>query len=313
ALALDLVEMGRRFVGTITAECSSDAPPADGTGGSAHRVMVVAGINSSGPAGDRGPTVDLDIAALGYHPDEGEVRWFSYAADGGAYTAGDTHGDLHAAARRLYAQLQAMQREEPGREVDLVAHSQGGVVVDAFLADYHADDPSLPPLGTVVTVSSPHEGAPLATAGEQIRGGLLGDDALDAVGDLVPGIPPPNGKSVQELSERAAFIRAVQRRGVPDHFDVTSIGASEDVVVPATNISLRGASETVVAVNALSEHHAVLQDSDGLRAMRAALEGRAPPCVSVTTALRTAVAPVVISRVEHTLGDLAAAATGGDR
>ncbi|MET0628396.1 MAG: M23 family metallopeptidase, partial [Acidimicrobiia bacterium] len=31
-LALDLVEMGRRFVGTVTAECSDDAAPADGTG-----------------------------------------------------------------------------------------------------------------------------------------------------------------------------------------------------------------------------------------------------------------------------------------
>ncbi len=82
-LALDIVEIGRRFVDTVTAECSDDAPPADGTGGSAHRVMVVAGINSSGLAGDRGPTVDLDVAALGYHRAEGEVRYYSYAADGG--------------------------------------------------------------------------------------------------------------------------------------------------------------------------------------------------------------------------------------
>ena len=63
-------------------------PAADGTGGSAHRVMVVAGINSSGAAWDRGPTVDLDVDALGYHAAEGEVRYFSYAADGGRYTQG---------------------------------------------------------------------------------------------------------------------------------------------------------------------------------------------------------------------------------
>ena len=83
-LALDIVEIGRRFVDTVTAECSDDAPPADGTGGSAHRVMVVAGINSSGLAGDRGPTVALDVGALGYHVADGEVRYYSYAADGGA-------------------------------------------------------------------------------------------------------------------------------------------------------------------------------------------------------------------------------------
>ena len=60
--------------------------------------MVVAGINSHGPAGDRGPTVGLDVDALGYHRAEGEVRYFSYAADGGAYVKADTHIDLHVAA-----------------------------------------------------------------------------------------------------------------------------------------------------------------------------------------------------------------------
>jgi hypothetical protein len=261
--------------------------------------MVVAGINSSGPAWDRGPTVGLDVAALGYHLDEGEVRWFSYAADGGAYTAADTHAPLDVAARRLDAQLRAMQREQPGREVDLLAHSQGGVVVDVFLARYYdAADPGLPPLGTVVTVSSPHEGAPIATTAGRVRQLPGGKAALDVLG-AVPALPPPNSPAVRDLSERSSTIGDVQRAGVPEHFDVTTIGATEDFVVPATHISLPGARETVVAVTAANEHSAVLTDADGLRAMRAALEGRAPPCVGLDTALRSAVAPVVISRFEH--------------
>ena len=47
---------------------------------------------------------------------------------------------------------------------------------------------------------------------------------------------------MRQLSERSQLIGGVQRRGVPEHFDFTSIGAAEDVVVPATNISLRGAT-----------------------------------------------------------------------
>ena len=39
------------------------------------------------------------------------------------------------------------------------------------------------------------------------------------------------------------------------------------------------------------------------KAVRAALEGRPPPCVGLLTALRTAVSPVLISRFEHTAGD----------
>ena len=54
--------------------------------------MVVAGINSSGGAWDS-PTVGIDVKALGYYRNEGEIRYFSYAADGGAYTKADTLGE----------------------------------------------------------------------------------------------------------------------------------------------------------------------------------------------------------------------------
>ena len=68
---------------------------------------------------------------------------------------------------------------------------------------------------------------------------------------------------------------------------------------PPPTSRCRGARETVVAVTAANEHSAVLADTDGLRAIRAGLEGRPPPCVGLDTALRSAVAPVVISRLEH--------------
>jgi triacylglycerol esterase/lipase EstA (alpha/beta hydrolase family) len=211
----------------------------------------------------------------------------------------------------LAGQLRAMQREQPGREVDLIAHSQGGVVVDAFLAAfYRAGDQSYPPLGNVVTLSSPHEGAPLATAGKEIRATPVGRAALDAL-EGISSLPSPSSPAVQDLAEGSAMVREIQERGVPDHFDVTTIGATEDLVVPATNISLPGATETVTAVNDVNEHSAIVRAPDALRAVRAALEGRPPPCVGLVTALRSAVAPVVISRVEHTLGDGAATLLAG--
>jgi murein DD-endopeptidase MepM/ murein hydrolase activator NlpD len=302
-VALDLVEMGRRFARGVTAECSTDAPPADGTGGSMHRVMVVAGISSSGRAGDRGATVDLDVAALGYREAEGEVRWFSYAADGGSYTADDTYGPIAVAARRLRAQLRAMEREQPGREVDLVAHSQGGVVVDYFLTHlYHSADPSLPPLGNVVTLSTPHRGAPLATAARAMDGGLVGRRVLDGIDALGADLPPADSAAVRDLAERSPLMQHLWDHGLPDHVDFTTIGAPEDVVVPANRISVPGATETVQPVDALNQHHEIVRDPTALRAVRAALEHRAPPCVGLATALRSAVAPVVISRTEQSVG-----------
>jgi len=310
AMVLDLVAIGRRFVDAVSADCSDHAPPADGSGGSRHRVMVVAGINSAGAAWDRGPTVDLDVTALGYHATEGEIRYFSYARDGGPYTAADTHGPIEVAAARLGAQLRAMQREQPGREVDLLAHSQGGVVVDYFLGHlYRPGDPTLPPLGNVVTLSSPHTGAPLATAERGISKGAWGRAVLDDTAQLVP-VPPPGSRAVQELAEGSTLLRNLWRHGVPANFDFTTVGATEDVVVPATQIDVPGARSTVVGVDSPNEHHAIVNDPEALRAVRAALEGRPLPCVGLVTALRSAVAPVVISRFEHTAGRWAAIAGG---
>jgi len=301
--ALDLVEIGRRFVDGVTAECSTDAPDADGTGGSAHRAMVVAGINSEGAAGEAGPTVGLDVQALGYHVDEGEVRWFSYAADGGAYTAADTYGPIRVAAHRLRVQLRAMQQDEPGREVDLLAHSQGGVVVDWFLTHlYDPADRTLPPVGNIVTLSSPHQGAPLATVSRQLDHSLTGGRVLEAV-EAVGDVPPADSAAVRDLDEDSPLMQHLWDHGAPDHVDFTTIGAPEDAVVPAGRIGVPGATETVQAVNAFNEHSAIVTDPNALRAVRAALEHRAPPCVGITTALRSAVAPVVISRTEHSVGD----------
>jgi triacylglycerol esterase/lipase EstA (alpha/beta hydrolase family) len=310
-LTLDVIEMGRRFVGAVTAQCSDDAPPADGSGGSSHRVMVVAGIDSSGAAGDRGSTVRLDVRALGYRAGKGEVRYYSYADDGGPYRAVDTQQPIDTSASLLGDQLRAMQREEPGREVDLVAHSQGGLVVDVFLERYYDPaDATLPPIGTVVTLSSPHEGAPLATTGSRIREAPLGRALLDEVGREVSSMPDPSSAAVEDLAEGSATVRDVQHSKVPDHVDLTSIGATEDVVVPATNISLPGATETTVAVNSVNEHSAIVRDPNALRAVRAALEGRPPPCVGFVTALRGAVVPVVVRRESHLLGDAAEALLG---
>src|SRR5262249_44042671 len=158
-------------------------------------------------------------------------------------------------------QLRAMQRDAPGREVDLIAHSQGGVVVDEFLKHvYRPGDPTLPPIGTVVTLSSPHQGAPLATAAESIRSTPLGLPLLDELGAHLR--PPPNAPAVRDLSERSPLMRTLRRTPLPDHVDFTTIGATEDVVVPADHIGLDGARQTVVPVEALSEHSAITKDPD---------------------------------------------------
>jgi Peptidase family M23 len=282
--------------------CTDDSAPADGSGGSGHRLMAVGGIDSSGAPDD--PTFKLDTRALGYHDDE--VVYFSYAPDGGAYRASHTRGDLHAAGHRLSEQLKQSQREHPGREVDLIAYSQGGIVVDVFLQDFFdAGDPAYPPIGTVVTLSSPHKGAPLATSAAGWRRSPVGRHVVDEAGRRLP-VAPADAASVRQLDERSAFLRELWDDRLPEHVDFTTIGATDDFLVPATQVDVPDASKVVVNVGGgpLDDHSNIPRDPNALRVVRSALEGRAPPCVGVVDGLRGVVVPTLITRAEHGLGDV---------
>ena len=283
-------------------ECTDDSAPADGGGGSGHLLLAVGGLDSAGAPGD--PTFALDTRALGYRDDE--VVYYSYVRDGGAYGASETRGDLHEAGRRLGEQLKRSQREHPGREVDLIAHSQGGVVVDVFLQDfYDAGDPEYPPIGTVVTLSSPHEGAPLATSAADWRESPVGRPVLDAAEEHLP-LAPSDTTSVRQLDEKSPFLHELWSHRLPEHVDFTTIGATDDVIVPATQVDVPDATKVVVNVGGapLGDHTNIPRDPNALRVVRAALEGRAPPCVGIVEGLRGVVVPTVITRIEHALGEV---------
>ena len=279
--------------------CDPHAWPADGDGGSGHRVMVVAGIESSMTGGV--PPLSLPVARLGYRPDE--VTYFSYAPVGGDYAASDTEGPIMGAARRLAAQLRALQRREPGREVDLIAHSLGGVVVEAFLTRlYDRGDPAYPPLGTVVTLSSPLRGAPLAQAAAEIGSTHSGAAVLRR------HLPLALSPAVRELNPGSALTRRLEGAPLPDQVDLTTIGAATDIVVPANDATRAGADHLTVLPGGLNAHRGVLTDPAALTGVRAALEGRALPCQPLVTSVEAALIPPLVSRAELDLGAAGAVA-----
>ena len=185
-----------------------------------------------------------------------------------------------------------MQREQPGREVDLIAHSQGGVVVDDFLThEYHPADPDAAAARQRRHVVVAARGRAAGDGGAEIRDTAVGRAALDAVEEASP-LPPPSSPAVRDLAEGSPLISHLWDDGVPDHVDFTTIGAAEDVVVPADHISVPGATEPTVAVDrrqrAQRDRAAIpMRCRSGAR--RAG--GRAPPCVGLATAMRSAVAP----------------------
>lgn len=298
----DLATTARRLVDALRGgeRCTPRVAARVG-GGSGHLLFAVGGINSATDP-RTGRTFDLDTRALGY--DRGEVGWFSYAADGGRYRPADTYRDLLDQARNLRDQLRAFAARHPGREVDLIAHSQGGVVVDAFLAYlYDPADPRLPPLGNVLTMSSPHRGATIARIAAEVGSGPNGRLVLRAGTELSGGaVPPADGTSTRQLDPDGEFVRRLRDRPFPGLLDVTSIGATDDVVVDQLATERRGARSVIVNPAGAGDHSLIVRDPESIRAARLALELRPPECTGVLAKVRGAIEPVVIRRVELTLG-----------
>jgi Membrane proteins related to metalloendopeptidases len=305
ATITDLRSMASRFATYLRsrADCTTDATAGPGGGGSGHLLMAVGGINSHTDL-ETGHTFGLDTQALGYH--RNEVNWFSYARGGSSYQASDTWGDLLIKAYALRNQLREVEAQHPGREVDLIAHSQGGVVVDVFMQSvYDPGDPTLPPLGDVVTLSSPHLGAPAASIAQEIRTAPDGRRLLDWAESLAGGaIPPSAGRSTRQLAEDSSLMRHLWRRPLPDQMDMTSIAAPDDAVVPADRTEAPGARRVTVDPSGVGDHSAIVDDPTAMREVRLALEHRAPGCVGLLQGVRGAIEPVLIRRVELNLGHL---------
>ncbi len=284
--------------------CTSDAPDADGTGGSGHALLVVGGIGSSWSG--TGNALGLPAADLGY--EKADVHSFSYAG-AGAYQSEATWGSIATAALSLGVQLQQLQLDHPGREVDLVAHSQGGIVVDQFLQHVYRAGDGYPPIGTVVTLSSPHEGTPMATTSRQTDSSAVGSALHGLIADRL-GLPPPNAVAVTDLAEGSDLMRHLWDHRLPDQIDFTSISAVDDVIVPngATRVPLKGVEYALTDPAGLTaDHTRVRDDPSAMRAVRLALEGKAPACTSAALRLRAGVESGFITRVEHGAGVLGGA------
>lgn len=279
---------------------STAVPPPAGR----RRVVLVAGLASTSASAG----VDqVDTASLGYAARD--VVRFSYrggSTDDTTYSAADTQVDITESGRRLRELLERLHAADPGVPIDVIAHSQGGLVARVALG---ARAP--PGVEHLITLSTPHQGADLATAldltGHTLKGAAL-QEALARAG--VGGIDPTS-TSVRQLSELSPFLRDLNRQPLPAGVPITSIAARADVVVPAPRARLPGATNVVVRVPGLNEHSAVTAAPAATREMVLALAGLPPACESLVDSALDALAGTAIASAEDRLGLVALAALAG--
>jgi len=257
--------------------CSSSAvrtPPVD-----QRRIAVlVAGLGSTSR---RGGIDGVDTAALGYS--ERNVVRFSYRGGptlGRVYDSGDSQIDLAESGRRLRLLIEDLQETNPGAGIDVIAHSQGGLVARAALGRRPP-----PSVRTLVTMATPHGGADLATLAAIARSHPLGALASAVASDVRPVGIDVQAPSVGQLSESSDFLRRLNAMPLPTSVNVTSVAARSDIVVTSPKARLSGAHNVIVTIPGLDQHGGLPGSKEAQREIALALSGRAPSCESLADAI----------------------------
>ncbi|HVE75718.1 MAG TPA: peptidoglycan DD-metalloendopeptidase family protein [Actinomycetota bacterium] len=224
-----------------------------------HIVVAVAGIGSStelrnGQVKGNASMYEFDFVSLGYGRDQ--TYFYSYkglakgSGDGKSrmhapYGKKDTYQPIEESARLLSLQIDEIRRRNPGKKIDIVAHSQGGVVAQYYITRmYRKQKTDETFLGNFVSISSPHLGADSARLGADIRStwnGRLVAPGVDQITDRF-GLPPPGAPSAMQLAEDSLFMRRLNRDWDPSKVKTTTIAATYDYVVTSPHTRLRGAS-----------------------------------------------------------------------
>ena len=229
------------------------------------------------------------------------------------FSSTDSQQPVGLSADRLAELIEHTAAANPGTPIDLLAHSQGGVV--ARLAIGRAAQRGRLPdsVATLVTVGSPHAGAPLATGADAMRRsptGRLVLAELRATG--VAGALDDRLPAAGDLAATSDLMRELRSRDLPDQVRFVSLGGSGDLIVPgvATIDPMADDQRILPTSIGTAAHGALTSDARTTREISLAVAGLPLTCQTFTEAAGAFLAAEMVSLVESTttLGAAAVAA-----
>ena len=271
-------------------------------------VVLVSGL---GTASDSNTAWEIDTKSLGY-ADTDVVR-YSYkggqaprvGSDQGSpvrsvashpldaiktrpFDAADSQQSIGTSADHLGALLQSVAIAQPGVPIDVVGHSQGGVVARLAVERSGAENRLPSEVETLVTVSSPQQGAPLATgvvALGDTPGGAAALSQLRAAGvaeNLDNRLP-----ALADLAETSATMDELHTRQVPRGVRFVTIGGSGDLVVPGSTAGDSAADASIILPTPMGkEAHSSLPSTPvATREIGLAVARMGPTCQSFGVAV----------------------------
>ena len=274
--------------------------------------VAIAGLNSATSSS----TPDLYArafgpSALGYGSDD--IYFFSYRGAQGPrfherYERSDTYGDILVAAGRLRDLLVSIGRRHPGRRIDLLTHSQGGVVARAMLEGMtRAWDSRIPPVDHLITLATPHRGAPLAEAIADLRThtqtGARMLRRISVWSERGGPVPDPGARAITQLAPRSELMRWLATEDSSYGTRALSLAGVTDVIVPSSSAMYRGQSNRIVSPPLLDAHDAIVRSRAAQAYAYAFLRNGPDSCVTAWDRFG-AVAGPAIDFAERHAGDV---------
>ncbi len=279
------------------------------------RVLVtVGGLGSNSGGASIG---SLDGEALGYSSEDtvsfsynGGCTPTPFGSDGppgglstelasSSYGAEDTFVSLDQSAERLADLLVEVAAARPGQPIDVAAHSLGGVVT-RLAVDKLEERGQLGPIDVVLTVGSPHDGAPLGNAAFGSADGMIGEWAD---GYLPHGGDERLAVSTAELSGVDGI--AAEMTTAPAGVKAVAVAAAGDLIVPAERARWDGATNVLVPQRgtSLADTHTVIPGRPEVaRALELARAGAPPSCLGLIELLTSTGLGAGIDAAESALG-----------
>lgn len=268
-----------------------------------HIAVLVGGLGSRAGSAS---VLEVDTAAIGYAPDD--VVQFSYRGGTTAdtsYSPPDTQIDLAVTGQRLRDLIGRLSVENPGVPIDVLAHSQGGVVARFAMGALAPEA-----VASVVTLASPHQGADLATAGRLVDATLGGRVALTAAGAANRERIDFQSTSVRQLATVSPERAAVYAQPLPEGPRWVSLAARADLVVPAPRTRLAGAENATAALPFGFDHSNLPGSAPGQRQVALAVTGSPLACRGLAARMADVAVGQGISRAESLAGGVLAGLGG---